>query len=92
MYVLLPRFAVWPKVRSFLETFSCGDVMADVGCGNGKYFGVRRDVAILASDRSVGLAEVAATRLSAQTGMQTLCVSCWWPPLKRLGTMSMHIS
>lgn len=62
------RFAVWPKVRAFLETFASGDVIADVGCGNGKYFGVRHDVAILASDRSSGLAEVAAARLSSHTG------------------------
>ena len=34
--------------------------MADVGCGNGKYFRVRHDVAILGSDRSPGLAASAA--------------------------------
>jgi hypothetical protein len=28
--------------------------VADVGCGNGKYFGVRRDLAVLGSDRSAG--------------------------------------
>lgn len=63
---------MWPKVRAFLETFASGDVVADVGCGNGKYFGVRHDVAILASDRSSGLAEVAAARLTSTTGVD-LC-------------------
>jgi alkylated DNA repair protein alkB family protein 8 len=29
-------------------------VVADVGCGNGKYYGVRRDLAVLGSDRSEG--------------------------------------
>jgi hypothetical protein len=29
-------------------------VVADVGCGNGKYFGVRQDLAVLGSDRSEG--------------------------------------
>jgi hypothetical protein len=37
--------------------------VADVGCGNGKYFGVRRDLAVLGSDRSGGLAALAAQRL-----------------------------
>ncbi|GLC44949.1 hypothetical protein PLESTM_001668100 [Pleodorina starrii] len=57
------RFAIWPKVRSFIESLPPGGVVADVGCGNGKYFGVRRDLAVLGSDISAGLAEVAAQRL-----------------------------
>jgi hypothetical protein len=48
------RFAVWPKVRAFLEGLPPGALLADVGCGNGKYFGVRRDVFVLGSDRSEG--------------------------------------
>ena len=61
----VPRFAVWPKVREFLDSLPAGAVVADVGCGNGKYFGVRRDVAFVGSDRSVGLAEAAARRLDS---------------------------
>ena len=57
------RFAVWPRVREFIESLPSGAVVADVGCGNGKYFGVRRDIAVLGSDRSCGLAHVAAQRL-----------------------------
>jgi hypothetical protein len=48
------RFAVWPRVRAFLEALPPGALLADVGCGNGKYFGVRRDVFVLGSDRSEG--------------------------------------
>ncbi|PSC72219.1 alkylated DNA repair alkB-like protein 8 [Micractinium conductrix] len=58
------RFAVWPRVRAFLEGLSPGALIADVGCGNGKYFGVRPDVFVLGSDRSEGLALVAARRLA----------------------------
>lgn len=54
MYCCCARFAVWPKVRAFLEALPPGAVVADVGCGNGKYFGVRRDVFVLGSDRSEG--------------------------------------
>lgn len=38
-------------------------MVADVGCGNGKYFSVRQDVAVLASDRSAGLVQVAQRRV-----------------------------
>ncbi|GLI71013.1 hypothetical protein VaNZ11_016129, partial [Volvox africanus] len=44
------RFAIWPKVRTFIESLPRGSIVADVGCGNGKYFGVRRDLAVLGSD------------------------------------------
>ena len=50
------------QVREFLESLPPAAVLADVGCGNGKYFGVRPDVAILGSDRSPNLAETASKR------------------------------
>ena len=58
------RFAVWPRVKEFIESIPYGSIVADVGCGNGKYFGVRRkDVYVSGSDRSEGLARVASKRL-----------------------------
>ncbi|GAX81302.1 hypothetical protein CEUSTIGMA_g8733.t1 [Chlamydomonas eustigma] len=59
------RFAIWPKVKEFMDLLPKGAVVADVGCGNGKYFGVRDDVAVIGSDRSSGLASVAGRRLEA---------------------------
>lgn len=56
------RFAIWPAVRIFLEELPKGSIVADVGCGNGKYFGVRNDIFTTGSDRSPGLAAVAAKR------------------------------
>lgn len=50
------------QVREFLESLPPCALIADVGCGNGKYFGVRPDVAVLGSDRSPKLAETAAKR------------------------------
>jgi alkylated DNA repair protein alkB homolog 8 len=58
------RFAIWPAVRKFIENIPSGGIVADVGCGNGKYFGVRKDLFTAGSDRSIGLAKVAAQRLS----------------------------
>lgn len=55
-------------MRHFIEGLPVGSLVADVGCGNGKYFMVRQDIAVLGSDRSSGLAQVAATRLAAGTG------------------------
>ena len=50
------------QVKAFLQSLPPGALLADVGCGNGKYFGVRRDIAVLGSDRSPNLAETAARR------------------------------
>lgn len=57
----------------FIDSIPKDALVADIGCGNGKYFGVRRDVAVLGSDRSCGLAEVAAKRLHP-TGDFTNCL------------------
>ena len=62
------RFAVWPAVRRFIESLPPGSIVADVGCGNGKYFGVRRDVFTAGSDKSSGLASVAGRRCSGGGG------------------------
>lgn len=59
-----------PQVRAFIDSLPERGLVADVGCGNGKYFGVRPDLTILASDRSPRLAEVAARRLVADPLMQ----------------------
>lgn len=59
------RFAVWPRVKEFIESIPYASIVADVGCGNGKYFGVRSsDIYVSGSDRSEGLAKVASKRLS----------------------------
>ena len=58
-------------MRQFIEGLTPGALVADVGCGNGKYFLVRQDIAVLGSDRSSGLAQVAATRLAAGTAAAT---------------------
>ncbi|SCU88955.1 LAMI_0D11914g1_1 [Lachancea mirantina] len=55
------RYKPWPIVTSFLQRQSVGSVGIDVGCGNGKYLGVNKDVFIIGSDRSNGLIECAHT-------------------------------
>lgn len=38
------RHSPWPRVCHFLSSLTPGSMLADVGCGNGKYLGVNPDV------------------------------------------------
>eukprot|EP01025_Chloroclados_australasicus_P030710 TRINITY_DN30903_c0_g1_i2.p1 TRINITY_DN30903_c0_g1~~TRINITY_DN30903_c0_g1_i2.p1 ORF type:complete len:368 (-),score=35.30 TRINITY_DN30903_c0_g1_i2:233-1336(-) len=63
------RFAVWPRVRQFLGQVPQGGIVADVGCGNGKYFSVRDDIIVIGSDRSSALIETANRRINGKQGL-----------------------
>jgi hypothetical protein len=41
----------WPIVERFLQNLAPGAIGLDVGCGNGKYLAVNKNVFIIASDR-----------------------------------------
>lgn len=56
----------WPIVTRFLAALPRGAIGVDVGCGNGKNLIPRADVCILASDRSLQLARIAAAQLTRQ--------------------------
>ncbi|KAI0011716.1 S-adenosyl-L-methionine-dependent methyltransferase [Xylariaceae sp. FL0662B] len=56
------RHKPWPFVAAFLASLAPGSVGLDVGCGNGKYLGLNRDVFIVGSDRSASLARLAWDR------------------------------
>ncbi|KAF2478709.1 S-adenosyl-L-methionine-dependent methyltransferase [Neohortaea acidophila] len=53
------RHKPWPIIENFLRTLPAGAIGLDVGCGNGKYLSVNRDIFIVASDRSRNLLEIA---------------------------------
>lgn len=53
------RYKPWPIVHDFLLSQSPGSVGLDIGCGNGKYLTVNRDIFIIGSDRSSNLASIA---------------------------------
>lgn len=53
------RHTPWPRVVEFLRALPAHALVADVGCGNGKYLGVAAGhIAMLGSDRSVNLVEI----------------------------------
>ncbi|KAF8864303.1 S-adenosyl-L-methionine-dependent methyltransferase [Acephala macrosclerotiorum] len=54
------RYKPWPIVESFLKSLSPGSIGLDVGCGNGKYLTVNRDIFIVGSDRSSNLVKIAS--------------------------------
>jgi SAM-dependent methyltransferase len=47
----------WAVVRDFLDALPVGSLVADVGCGDGKYFGVTNEnnLVMVGCDRSMGL-------------------------------------
>jgi len=59
------RYKPWPIVEEFLLNLPPGSIGLDIGCGNGKYLSVNRDVFIVGSDRSSNLVKIAAGKNEA---------------------------
>ena len=45
-------------MKTFLEELPAGTLLGDVGCGDGKYFGINPGVYSIGTDRSIKLLEV----------------------------------
>ncbi|KAK3737010.1 hypothetical protein QZH41_018392 [Actinostola sp. cb2023] len=56
------RHSPWPKIAKFLRDLPNGSLVADIGCGNGKYLGINEDIFKTGSDRSFNLAAIAKER------------------------------
>jgi len=57
------RFCMWPEVVRFLDSQATGSLIADIGCGNGKYLDYRvRDCMMVACDTSAELLKIARER------------------------------
>lgn len=56
------RHSAWPKIAEFLKNQPVGSLVADVGCGNGKYLSVNKDLLMFGSDRSGKLATICRER------------------------------
>jgi len=38
------RHSPWPRVTEFIRQIPPGSLVADIGCGNGKYLGINRNI------------------------------------------------
>lgn len=56
------RYKPWPMIVEFLNSLPDGSVVADVGCGNGKYLGVNPNLHMIGTDRSFNLISCARER------------------------------
>lgn len=52
------RYKPWPKIEQFLKSLEPGSLVADVGCGNGKYLGANQEVTMIGTDRSENLLKI----------------------------------
>ena len=56
------RHSPWPRIADFLQDQPMGSIVADVGCGNGKYLGINDNIFKTGSDRSFNLAAICRER------------------------------
>lgn len=56
------RHTPWPRISEFLLKQTPGSLMADIGCGNGKYLGINKSLYQIGSDRSFKLTEICRQR------------------------------
>ena len=56
------RHSGWPRVCHFLRSLPAGSVVYDVGCGNGKYWGVNPLISLTGVDSSLELLRIARAR------------------------------
>jgi SAM-dependent methyltransferase len=67
----------WHRVKKFLESLPKGSLMADIGSGDGKYFGLNPGVISVGCDRSLNLLKV-----SREPGHETFCCDAVKLPLQ----------
>lgn len=71
------RHSRWPRVEAFLRSIPPGALVADIGCGNGKYLGANPSLFTVGCDRSLPLVEIAKER-----GHQAFVADALAPPFR----------
>ncbi|XP_016147888.1 alkylated DNA repair protein alkB homolog 8 isoform X4 [Sinocyclocheilus grahami] len=56
------RHSPWPHVQDFLLSLPPGSILADIGCGNGKYLGINPEVISVGCDHSANLVQICVER------------------------------
>ncbi|XP_015793548.1 alkylated DNA repair protein alkB homolog 8-like isoform X2 [Tetranychus urticae] len=52
------RYKPWPRVKQFLDSLPLGSILCDVGCGNGKYLNISKNLISIGCDTSLQLLEI----------------------------------
>ncbi|KAL7683733.1 putative tRNA methyltransferase 9-like protein [Plasmopara halstedii] len=68
------RHHPWPQVTEFLDNLDSGALVADVGCGNGKYLCSNSSLCMIGADRSITLMHAGAPCSSNLLGCDALKV------------------
>ncbi|XP_051011823.1 alkylated DNA repair protein alkB homolog 8 [Acomys russatus] len=56
------RHSPWPRIVEFLKALPSGSIVADIGCGNGKYLGINKELYMIGCDRSLNLVNICRER------------------------------
>lgn len=56
------RHSPWPHIVEFLKALPSGSLVADIGCGNGKYLGINKELYMIGCDRSHNLVDICRER------------------------------
>lgn len=56
------RYKPWPAIENYLLALPRHSVVADIGCGNGKYLGVNPELVMIGSDITFNLLKICAGR------------------------------
>ncbi|XP_021526484.2 alkylated DNA repair protein alkB homolog 8 [Aotus nancymaae] len=56
------RHTPWPHIVEFLKALPNGSIVADIGCGNGKYLGINKELYMIGCDRSQNLVDICRER------------------------------
>lgn len=79
------RYAPWPRVDAFLASLPPCSIVADVGCGNGKYLIVsatRKDLFVVGSDLCAGLVAIASDQKAARQTSDVVVADARYQPLR----------
>ena len=60
------RHTPWPRIKDFVCKLAPWESLLDVGCGNGKYLGLRDSYAEVGTDMSSGLLKIAKNDRKAE--------------------------
>uniref|UniRef100_A0A8D1YBT8 tRNA (carboxymethyluridine(34)-5-O)-methyltransferase ALKBH8 n=1 Tax=Sus scrofa TaxID=9823 RepID=A0A8D1YBT8_PIG len=56
------RHTPWPHIVAFLKDLPSGSLVADIGCGNGKYLGINKELHMIGCDHSQNLVDICRER------------------------------